>query len=144
MGIDIEEYTDIIENRLPFHAFLGIKVRHLGEGACRLAIPFRPEFIGHVGWGALHGGVISTLVDVAGGAALQTLFGLDAKLATIDLRVDYLKPALGCGLEAEARVRLSGNRVGNSHVTVYAEGDPATVLAEGRGVYNIRLAGGRG
>ena len=127
-----------IEVGFPFHKFLGVKVDHLGEDAVRLFIPFKEELVGHVGNSILHGGVISTLVDICGGFAVWTRCKPDDFIATITLSVDYLRPARARDLYAEAKVRLLGNKVGNAHVVVWSEGRPDVHVAEGRGVYNIK------
>ncbi len=135
---DHDAFKELIENRIPFNRLLGVQLLALEKGMCRLRLPFSPALVGDVRRDALHGGVISTLVDNCGGFAVWAASGLGDRISTIDLRVDYLKPAIACTLVAEARLRLLGNRVGNAHIVVHAEDAPDTVLAEGRGVYNIR------
>jgi len=136
--MDLIVLKDLIENGLPFHQYLGIKVVDLTEGSVTLRVPFRPELIGDTRRPALHGGVISTLVDVCGGFAVWTSCRLEDRIATIDLGVDYLRPAAAKDLYARSSVRLLGNRVGNAHVVVWSEGDPDRHVAVGRAVYNIR------
>lgn len=136
--LNIEAFRDLIENRMPFNRYLGIKLLSLEPGICKLYIPYKAELVGDFRRGALHGGVISTLVDTCGGFAVWSMCELDDKLSTIDMRVDYLKPAFGNDLVAESRVKLLGNRVGNASTILYSRNDPETILAEGRSVYNIR------
>jgi len=136
--MDYAALTELIEHGIPYNEWLGIKVVELGEGLARLRVPYRPELIGDVRRPALHGGVISCLVDVCGGFAVWTCCRLEDRIATIDLSVDYLRPAAGRDLFAEARVRLLGNRVGNAHVVLWSEGAPDEHVAVGRAVYNIR------
>ena len=57
-----------MEEEVPFNKYLGIKVDELREGFARLFVPFRKEFIGDARRPALHGGVISALIDTCGGA----------------------------------------------------------------------------
>lgn len=136
--MDFKTLAELIEGGISFNRVLGIKVVELGEGLVRLRVPYREELIGDSRLPALHGGVISTLVDVCGGFAVWSRCRLDDRIATIDLVVDYLRPAPAADLYAEATVRLLGNRVGNAHVAVWSEGAPEVHVAEGRGVYNIR------
>ena len=56
-----------IEDGIPFNKFLGIKVEHIEVGRVVLRLPFRELLVGDVFRPAIHGGVISTLVDTAGG-----------------------------------------------------------------------------
>jgi len=136
--MDFAKMTELIERGIPFNAVLGIKVEELREGHVRLRVPYRPELLGDTRRNALHGGVISSLVDVCGGFAVWTCCRLEDRIATIDLGVDYLRPALDRDLIAEASVRLLGNRVGNAHVLLWSEGEPDKHVAVGRCVYNIR------
>ena len=127
-----------IEAGFPFHKFLGVKVDAIEEDSVRLRIPFKEELIGHAGSAMIHGGVISTLADICAGFAVWTHCERDDFVTTITLSVDYLRPAAACDLYAEAKVRMLGNKVGNSHVVVWSEGKPEVHVAEGRGVYNIK------
>ena len=70
--MDFAKLTELIERGIPFNEMLGIKVDELREGFVRLRVPYRPELLGDVRRPALHGGVISTLVDVCGGFAVWT------------------------------------------------------------------------
>jgi len=139
---DLASLIRIIETALPFHVHLGLRVEELGPGYARMRLPFKPEFVGDVRRPALHGGLISFLVDTCGGTAVWTRCRHDDRIATIDLRVDFLRPAPEDDLVAVGKVKLLGNRVGNATVKLFAAGDPGTILAEGRGVYNIRRAEG--
>ncbi|GFK93507.1 hypothetical protein NNJEOMEG_01340 [Fundidesulfovibrio magnetotacticus] len=136
--MDYSVLADLIENGLPFNRMLGIRVAEVAEGRVHLFIPFRDDLIGDPRRPALHGGVISTLADVCGGFAVWTRCALSDRLATIDLRVDYLRPAGPEDLHAEAVVKLLGNRVGNATVTLWSGARKDEPVAEGRGVYNIR------
>jgi uncharacterized protein (TIGR00369 family) len=138
--MDYTALAGLVEKAFPFHRMLGIKVAEIREGMVRLYIPFRPELVGHPQ--ILHGGVISSLTDVCGGFAVWTMCGLEDRLATITLSVDYLHPAGPSDLYAEASVRMLGNRVGNAHVALWSEANPGVHVAEGRGVYNIRRGTG--
>ena len=139
--IDPEElsaFRQLIEHGIPFNRHLGIQLLELGQGQCRLLLPYRPELLGDGRRQALHGGAISTVIDTCGGFAVWSAGSIQDRVATIDLRVDYLKPAVACDIVAHSRIRLLGNRVGNVSTMVYAMDKPETIIAEGRSVYNIR------
>ena len=78
-----------------------------------------------------HGGVAYSLADTVGGAAAVS--ANDSITPTIDMRMDYLAPATGEELHAEADVVRNGNSVCTVDVTV-TDGD-GTRIAEARGVY---------
>ena len=137
-----------MEEGIPFNAVLGIRCTAFSEGRVVLTIPWRDELIGDPFRPAIHGGVISALVDVAGGAACFSLMrDVQDRLSTVDLRVDYLRPGpprqdLWC----EARVLRMGNRVAATRMEVFAgPAMPAEGSAErdrpiaiAQGVYNLR------
>ncbi len=134
----ISSLTFFLEEEIPFNKFLGIRVEEAADGFARLFLPYRPEFTGDARRPALHGGILSTLIDTCGGVAVWTHCQVQDRIATIDMRVDYLRPAPQAEIVAESRVRLMGNRVGNVQTTVFARRSPAKIIAEGRAVYNIR------
>jgi len=136
--MDVEALRQMIEHLIPFNRFLGIRCVTVGEGGVHLSLPFRPEFVGDPMRPALHGGVMSTLADVAGGMAVWS--GLEdprARVATIDLRVDYLRPGRLETIDARAHVVRMGNRVGVVDIVVSHPDHQGEVVATGKGVYNI-------
>jgi len=60
-----------------------------------------------------------------------------ARVSTIDLRVDYLRPAKLEPVIAEAKVVRVGNRVGVADVRLFQPSDESATIATGKGVYNI-------
>lgn len=123
---------------IPWHSRLGLRVIELRPGFARLLLPFDAALTGNVARGALHGGVIASLADSCGSAALWTHFGPDDRTATIDLRVDYFRPAPLGDVIAEGEVRLLGNRIGNVHVRIAAAEAPDVTVAEGRTVCYVK------
>jgi uncharacterized protein (TIGR00369 family) len=139
--IDHAALTKLMEEMIPFNRFLGLKVAHIERGFVRIAIPFRDELVGDFMRPALHGGVLSTLIDVAGGFAVWAHLENDrSRVSTIDLRVDYLRPGRLTEVIAEARVVRAGNRVGVVDVRVFHPDAEDVTIATGKGVYNIMLA----
>lgn len=128
----------VVGDRIPFNRHLGIRATELREGFARLELPFRPELVGDPVRPALHGGVISTLIDTAGGAAVITLIGPRGTVSTIDLRVDYLRPGQMKTLVCEATVTRLGNRVASVDGRVFHPDAPDQLIATGKGVYNVR------
>jgi uncharacterized protein (TIGR00369 family) len=130
-----EDMARIMEEHIPFNRLLGIRSELVEAGRCVLLLPTRQELVGDPRRPALHGGVISSLVDTAGGVAAWSALGPGQSVSTVDLRVDYLEPAgLGGPLRAEAELVRKGNRVCHVRVAVQQDG---VLIAEGRGVYNI-------
>jgi uncharacterized protein (TIGR00369 family) len=121
-----------------FIAFLGLKVE-LADPKTETVVmraAMRPEFERGRASGQWHGGPIAAIIDTVGDYALIMLLGRG--LPTINFRVDYLRPAVGTGLVATARVRRAGKSVGVVDVDV--ADDAGRVVAIGRATYST-LAG---
>ncbi len=133
-----EELVRVMEEFIPFNRFLGMRVEVAGDGFVRITIPFRAELVGDPLRPALHGGVLSALADTAGGMAVWTGVTDDrGRVSTIDLRVDYLRPARLTALTCEATVVRQGNRVGVVDMRLFHPDQPGETVATGKGVYNI-------
>jgi uncharacterized protein (TIGR00369 family) len=114
-----------------------MKIEELGAGRCVLRVPFRPELVGDPWRPALHGGVISAVIDTAGGLAVFTTLDQIGGVSTVDLRVDYLRPGLLEDVFCEATVIRAGNRVAQTSMRVLQGPDRQYLTAEGRAVYNV-------
>jgi uncharacterized protein (TIGR00369 family) len=78
---------------VPFNAALGMEVVDIMPGVCVLRLPWREDLVGNPRTGILHGGPITALLDAAGGASVFLKMAKPIPIATLDLRIDYLKPA---------------------------------------------------
>jgi uncharacterized protein (TIGR00369 family) len=137
MVIDKEIFREIIENFIPLHKMLGVKLIEISAGHAKIMIPFRAELVGDPRTNALHGGIISLALDSVGGAAaMTTLVSPDDKLSTIDMRVDYLRPGKPQDFFAEGELGRSGNRIIVTRMIAYHEKEKP--IAEGKGVYNVK------
>jgi uncharacterized protein (TIGR00369 family) len=134
--MELPDICRLMETLSPFNKLLGLRVELLEPGHAIVWLAPRAEFIGDPRRQTIHGGVLSALIDTAGGAAAwSTLLALEDAVSTVDLRVDYLEPAvLGEDLRAEARLRRKGNRVCHVQVEVTQGG---SAISTGVGVYNI-------
>ena len=78
---------------IPHSQALGLSPVEIGEGMALMKIPYAPHLIGDPQTGVLHGGVITTLLDSTCGTAVMTHPSVPGGTATIDLRIDYMRPA---------------------------------------------------
>jgi uncharacterized protein (TIGR00369 family) len=133
----VELFRSIIEDLIPFNKMVGFKLLEVRENFVSILIPYRPELIGDIRRGSIHGGVIAAAMDAVGGAAAATTLKHETdKLSTIDLRVDYLEPGQPRDLITEATVKKSGSKViFVSMVTYHDTRDKP--IAEGRGVFSV-------
>lgn len=95
----------------PHARYLGLRVLETGPGYGICALPYREEIIGDPRRRVVFGGAITTLIDHASGLAVACALEELTSVATIDLRVDYLRAAEP-GVELYARAdcyRLTRN-----------------------------------
>lgn len=85
---------NMIENFIPIHKFLGVELLEIRTDFAKVKVPFRPEVVGDIRSQRWHGGIITTIMDSVGGIVGGTHFSsLEDKMSTIDIRVDFLRPA---------------------------------------------------
>jgi len=132
--------------RIPFNQALGIELDEVSTSQVVMHLPMKPELVGNFVHGILHGGVIASLLDVAGGA-MAMLGAFDkhrplthqeraarlSRLGTIDLRIDYLRPGRGTRFSASAMLLRSGNKVAVVRSELHNE--LGTLIAVGTGTY---------
>jgi uncharacterized protein (TIGR00369 family) len=138
----------IFEDRIVFNSVLGLKIASLRPERVVGRIAMKPELVGHFVFNRLHGGVISAGLDSMGGLAVMAAIGarhMDeppaqrlqrfGKLGTIDLRIDYLRPAISEHFELRAEVLRLGSRVASTRMEFLAA--DGKLLATGAGAYII-------
>lgn len=139
---------DIFEDKIVFNKLLGLKITSLRPERVKARIDMRPDLVGHYSYNRLHGGVVSATLDAMAGLAVMAAIGarhMDeaplqrlhrfAKLGTIDLRVDYLRPAIGEYFELQAEVLRLGSRVASTRMEFF--GPDGKLLSTGAGAYIV-------
>jgi uncharacterized protein (TIGR00369 family) len=118
----------------PFHEFLGMRLlsHDAKVGKVEIALPWRSEFERMAATRQWHGGPIAALIDIAGDFALIATLG--RAIPTINLRIDYLRPAIDTDLIATARTLRAGKSVGV--VDIEIKDAQQRVVAVGRGSYS--------
>lgn len=142
----LENLDDLIRIP-PFHAWLGLSLVEATAEQAVVRVPYKDELIGNPLVPAIHGGITAALIDLAGGAVLFA--ALDIPTPTIDMRIDYLRPALAHrDLVAVARAKSVGKTVAYVDVEVFnvPPGEREThaeakLVATGRCVYSTKDQG---
>ena len=89
----IEESGNALIDHVPHAKAVGMKILTARRNHAWLAIPYAPHLVGNPDTGVIHGGVITSLLDNACGIAVQLALPERLSIATLDLRLDYMKPA---------------------------------------------------
>ncbi|SDD03711.1 PaaI family thioesterase [Natrinema hispanicum] len=135
-----------LEEDHEFLAWLNTSVDNVGDGTMTMSIPYDEKLTNTRPTADpdepadLHGGVAATLIDTVGGLSLRTAIDdpFETKISTINLNVNYLRPATG-DLVATADVIRAGSSVGVSEITVESttpDGE-TKIVAIGQGAYRI-------
>lgn len=94
--------NELVGGAVPHNALLGLEVVSAAPGTAVLRLPYREELIGNPETRVLHGGAVTALLDATCGMAVFLRLERFVRIATLDLRIDYLRPALP---DAELRAR---------------------------------------
>jgi uncharacterized protein (TIGR00369 family) len=73
---------------------LGGEILAFEGGRGRMRLPFADHLVGNPETGVIHGGVLTAMLDQACGMAIGSALRAPAAMATLDLRIDYMKPAV--------------------------------------------------
>ncbi|NLT24386.1 MAG: thioesterase family protein [Syntrophorhabdus sp.] len=139
--------NEMFSEKIPFNRLLGLSIESMGPEGVTVSFRMRGELMGHRKRRMVHGGVISSVIDVTGG--LVAFMGaqermdktLEAKLerfgrvSTIDLRVDFLRPGTGMTFTATARTLRTGNKVAVTRTEL--TNDTGELIAVGTGSYIV-------
>lgn len=80
-------------DHVPHNQALGIQIDRLDAAEAEMTLPYQDKLVGNPDTGVLHGGAITTILDACSGAAVFMALTAPQPIATLDLRIDYLKPA---------------------------------------------------
>lgn len=138
----------IFEEKIVFNQVLGLKITSLRPERVTARIDMKHELVGHYAYNRIHGGVISAGLDAMGGLAVMAAIGarhMDeeplqrlhrfAKLGTIDLRIDYLRPGISEHFELRAEVLRLGSRVASTRMEFL--GADGKLLSSGAAAYIV-------
>lgn len=146
--VTLETVRCIFEEKIPFNDVLGLRVESFDIERPSLRLDMRDELIGNFFRGSLHGGVVATTLDAAGGlvaflSMMESMRGSSreekmerfSRMGTIDLRIDYLRPGLGRHFLATGYILRMGNRVAVTRMEL--TNDESLLIAVGTGAYLV-------
>ena len=120
---------------------LGFAYEGLDGDRVRIRVPYRNDLVGDPETGVLAGGLVTTLLDHVGGLAVWVALKTYQPIATLDLRVDYMRAAIpGRDLIAEARCYRLTRTLGFVRAWAF-EDDPTDPVAAAQSAYVISAEG---
>jgi len=125
-------YTEMVRERSPFVKFLGLQIIKFDNGYCQCSLEIKNNLLNS--HKAVHGGVIYTMVDVAMGSALYSTFKKDELAATIEIKINYLKPAYTKLLICDAKVVQKGKSIAVLEAEIKYDD---TLVAKALGTFSI-------
>ncbi len=126
---------------LPFSREIGMRLHQAEAGVAVLSVPYDERLIGDPETGVLHGGVITALLDTACGWAVMSAPAKLKSTATLDLRIDYMRPATaGEAVFSRAECYRLTRSVGFARAVAYHT-DPDDPVATAQGAFILDRAG---
>jgi len=125
----LADVADRLLVHIPHCRAVGLRLVEVHGGRSLVRVPYDERLVGNPDTGVLHGGVITTLLDNASGMAVQSTFTEWMSIATLDLRIDYMRPATpGRDLFGAAECYRKTRRIAFVRGVAYHD-DPADPVA---------------
>lgn len=129
---------------IPHNKALGMELLELERGEAKFRLPYDAKLVGNPDTGVLHGGAITALLDAASGASVFAALTEWVPIATLDLRIDYLRAAEpGRDVVCHATCYKRTRNVAFTRAIAYHD-DPADPIASSVGTFMLSTkAGGK-
>ena len=90
---DSQDGKGMLLSAIPHSAELGMRLISRDPDEAVMMIPYDPRLIGDPETGVMHGGAITALLDTCCGTAVMMASAKPSSTATLDLRINYMRPA---------------------------------------------------
>ncbi len=133
---------------IPFNRMLGLQLEEMEQTHITMSFDMKNDLVGNFLHGILHGGVISSVLDMAGGMAAMSsviykhadkaddeIAKIIGKTSTIDMQVSFIRPGKGTRFIAKAYVINTGNKISFTRMELFNQ--ESTLLATGTATYMV-------
>ena len=140
----VTQLTQVMNQGSPQARALGIETVSIESDRATLRIAYKPELIGDPDTGVIAGGVVTTLLDHVCGQAVWATTRVEGSIATLDLRIDYMRAAEpGRDIYATAHCYKLTRSVAFVRAQAY-DGDPEDPVATAQAAFMLDANAGRG
>lgn len=117
----------------PFIELFGIRCEELGSGTAVVRLPYDERWLRPGGY--IFGGMLMTLADMAIYYAIMSVVGLKPMTVTNELKINFLRPAVGGDVLARAEVLKAGRRIVYGEIRLYMAENPKKLIAHATSSY---------
>jgi uncharacterized protein (TIGR00369 family) len=123
--LPFDDLSEAIRQRRSTYGHIsGLRIDRAAPAEAWSSLPYHPVFVGDTGTGVLHGGVVTAMLDESCGMAVQLALDGSRAIATLDLRIDYQKPATpGLAIKAHAHCYRVTRSIAFVRATAYQESE---------------------
>ena len=137
----LRDLAQRMSNECPQALALGMTTVSLGADGALLRLPYSPDIVGDPDTGVVAGGVVTTLLDHACGQSVIVALGEPRPIATLDLRIDYMRAAEpGRDIHARAHCYRVTHSVAFVRASAY-DRDPEDPVATAQAAFMLNTAG---
>ncbi len=128
----MQDYTEEIHKQSAFVKLLGLSIEKMENGFCQSKLQIKEDFLNKRK--IVHGGVIYSMADISMGIAVYSTLKKEEETATIEIKINYLKPTNKKVLICEARVIQKGKQIAVIEAEIKAD---ENMIAKAIGTFSI-------